>query len=219
LENGLSTEQFCLEQNFLLEGLPSDSENRFMPKFRTPTKYDSDVITISRLLSDATPIYVPINTESYSRHAQCFNNVRNKVRFDGGQLVSGWLFSIYEGVYVVAIAHAIWQSPDGTLIDLTPAQQSSLNQERGLFTPQNTYPSELTDWMPIPRYFPYCLRTIWPTLAEKCALGDSLRRADRRNEFARLGNMIEEVVNRAFHQTVGCEELARHAEACLTFAS
>ena len=52
---------------------------------------------------------------------ECYANCQRKVSRSGGSLQSGWIFaSRRENDYVIASAHAVWLSPDGVLIDITP---------------------------------------------------------------------------------------------------
>jgi len=51
---------------------------------------------------------------------ECFNNVVDRVRLLGGDFVYGWAIWEWPGVFVEAEHHAVWRSPDGVLIDITP---------------------------------------------------------------------------------------------------
>jgi hypothetical protein len=61
--------------------------------------------------------------EAESKALQCFNNAFNKFDKDGGGVLFGWTF-IYKisplGRYLIATNHAVWKSPEGYLIDVTP---------------------------------------------------------------------------------------------------
>lgn len=50
---------------------------------------------------------------------ECFHNVLNKLKSDGGIIVYGWLIWEWPRVYIEAEHHAIWEK-DGALIDVTP---------------------------------------------------------------------------------------------------
>lgn len=56
----------------------------------------------------------------------CFANVELKIRRSGGRARFGWMFNyrvvadIPEPGYLIAIHHAVWNAPDGSLIDVTP---------------------------------------------------------------------------------------------------
>jgi hypothetical protein len=55
------------------------------------------------------------------RQNECFANCKRKVSRQGGAMQCGWIFAGHsEYDYVVASAHAVWRSPEGVLIDITP---------------------------------------------------------------------------------------------------
>ena len=54
---------------------------------------------------------------------ECFVNVETRVAASGGNILCGWQLWEWPDVLVEAEFHAVWCSPGGTLIDLTPKQQ------------------------------------------------------------------------------------------------
>lgn len=59
--------------------------------------------------------------EPGARPNECFTNCQRKVCMSGGAMQCGWIFGgSKEGNYVVVSAHAVWRSPEGLLIDITP---------------------------------------------------------------------------------------------------
>lgn len=60
-------------------------------------------------------------SEPGAKPSQCYANCTDKVTSGGGAVVYGWVFSgRWEHAYVIATAHAVWRSPSGDLIDITP---------------------------------------------------------------------------------------------------
>ncbi|MCY1270051.1 hypothetical protein D9M68_184950 [compost metagenome] len=53
---------------------------------------------------------------------ECFNNVRTQVSKDSGALVLGWAIWEWPGKFIEAEQHAVWERPDGTLLDPTPQE-------------------------------------------------------------------------------------------------
>lgn len=51
----------------------------------------------------------------------CYWNVAEAVQKHGGKSVLGWQILLWPGVYVEALHHAVWQKPDGELVDITDA--------------------------------------------------------------------------------------------------
>jgi hypothetical protein len=79
------------------------------------------------------PEYVEVVPDRDASMNECFPNVTAKVEREGGAMLIGW--SIWEspGLFVEAEFHAVWRSPEGALIDITPKPARSDNI---LFLPQ-----------------------------------------------------------------------------------
>ncbi len=74
---------------------------------------------LDKLKCKKTPVIVPIQIESYARKDDCFYNVEDKIANDGGHIVYGW--KLHKGRLLdEAERHAVWKSPKGHLIDITP---------------------------------------------------------------------------------------------------
>lgn len=65
--------------------------------------------------------------EEYSQHTKCFENAMTKMSRNGGRVQFGWIFSHrypshipQSSGYLMATHHAVWHSPDGSLVDVTP---------------------------------------------------------------------------------------------------
>jgi hypothetical protein len=92
---------------------------------------------ITKLCSDISPghapVYVDVTPDAGSEVNECFQNVGRRVASDGGCMVIGW--SIWEtpNLFVEAEFHAVWSSPTGDLVDVTPKPNLS---NRILFLPQ-----------------------------------------------------------------------------------
>lgn len=74
---------------------------------------------LDKLQNRNTPVVVPIRVESYSIKDNCFYNVIDKVNNDNGQIVYGW--KLHKLIFLEeAERHAVWKSPNGELVDVTP---------------------------------------------------------------------------------------------------
>jgi hypothetical protein len=65
--------------------------------------------------------------------SQCHANVQKKVHFHGGRAVWGWHFALSFRDYeprLDAVFHAVWERPDGELVDVTPQSQRVLKRQR-----------------------------------------------------------------------------------------
>lgn len=65
------------------------------------------------------PEIVPVQPEYYAKIDSCFYNVQEKVKREGGIIHYGWAIFKSPNMYE-AERHAVWESPDGSLIDITP---------------------------------------------------------------------------------------------------
>lgn len=101
---------------------------------QTPKEIDEHVIKlVNKISPGATPFYVPVIPEIFSIERECFPNVERKVSESGGKSIFGW--QIWKGQFLVeAEFHAIWCSPSGELIDITPKE---IKTEKILFLQDN----------------------------------------------------------------------------------
>lgn len=64
----------------------------------------------------------PVRTQPMEGEAQrdCFLTVEKQVARLGGERVIGWAIWEVPGVFVEAEFHAVWRSPEGEMLDITP---------------------------------------------------------------------------------------------------
>lgn len=90
------------------------------------------------------PKNIPLMVETYSISQNCFFNVIEKVKRDKGEIVYGW--KLYQtSLLFEAERHAIWKSPLGQLIDISPDE---LNRSNTIFIEEDkgwVYKGEYTD--------------------------------------------------------------------------
>lgn len=99
----------------------------------TPTSIDERVRALcSKLVPNRDPIYVPVQPEHDAEIEDCFVNVARKVDREGGTILHGWQIWDWVGVLIEAEFHAIWVSPSGENVDLTPKKDE---EQRILFLP------------------------------------------------------------------------------------
>lgn len=92
-----------------------------MNRETTPIKVTNKIMELCRgIVPDVEPIYVPVEAAGCSQLHECFPNVRRIVQEQGGQQVNGWAIWKWANILVDAEAHAVWESPDGLLVDITP---------------------------------------------------------------------------------------------------
>ena len=66
------------------------------------------------------PKFVANNPKPDALPNECFGNVAAQVEKYGGERILGWTIWEWPNVLIEAEFHAIWKSPEGTLLDITP---------------------------------------------------------------------------------------------------
>lgn len=99
---------------------------------------------ISKLNLKAPPVYVKVQPEPGAIVNECFPNVERKVLSNGGKMLCGWQIWEWPNVMIEAEFHAIWQSPEGGWVDITPKQDE---EKKILFahTPKRPYDGKRVD--------------------------------------------------------------------------
>ncbi len=64
--------------------------------------------------------FVPVRPRATAEVLSCFTTVPLQVQEHGGQVIVGWAIWEWPDVVIEAEYHAVWQSPDGQLVDVTP---------------------------------------------------------------------------------------------------
>jgi hypothetical protein len=92
---------------------------------RTPT--NAAIEAVARQISKQPMGLAFHRPEPWAQASNCFRNVERKVAESGGRAQFGWTFHhrLAEKMaglplYLYATHHAVWVSPDGKLIDVTP---------------------------------------------------------------------------------------------------
>ncbi|HBI17605.1 MAG: hypothetical protein UR60_C0017G0022 [Candidatus Moranbacteria bacterium GW2011_GWF2_34_56] len=108
----------------------NNMQNKTINKYRedenitgVPENIYPYVLEFCKELPDATnPIYIPVKPDSDAMVKECFANVEEKIKNEGGKIVYGWQVWEFYGVMIEAEFHAIWLSPKNELIDITPKE-------------------------------------------------------------------------------------------------
>ena len=64
-----------------------------------------------------------IQREPYASQGRCYLNVQDHCRKHGGRVAIGWAMAHQPGCFVVAVHHAVWDRPDGKLVDIRQLDQ------------------------------------------------------------------------------------------------
>ena len=73
------------------------------------------------LSSDAAPVFVDVRPEENVAVNDCFPIVDEKIQKFGGERILGWTLR-HEIFLMSAEFHAVWKSPQGELLDITPKE-------------------------------------------------------------------------------------------------
>jgi hypothetical protein len=85
-----------------------------------PEENDPYLLKLLKLVNAThEPLIVEIKPEPGAEVIDCFNVVKKKVEEAGGKCICGW--QVWKAEYLIeAEAHAVWETPEEELIDLTP---------------------------------------------------------------------------------------------------
>ena len=72
------------------------------------------------IVPDRTPLYINVRPLNGAQPDECFPLVQNQVATYGGYLIVGWTLWELPAIFVEAEFHAVWRSPTGEFVDITP---------------------------------------------------------------------------------------------------
>ncbi len=99
----------------------------------TPNEISKRVAKLIERVSRGEPArYLPVSPEPDALANECFPNVMAKVSASGGSMLCGWQIWEWPHVLVEAEYHAVWRSPEGDLVEITPKPHG---ETRILFVP------------------------------------------------------------------------------------
>jgi hypothetical protein len=106
-----------------------------------PEQVDAATRAFCATISPAPPVYVPVRPALASKPAYCFDNSVAYAQANAGEAVYGWAIWRWPGRWFEAEHHAVWRSPDGDLLDVTP---QAGDPPRILFLPDPSAPYDPT---------------------------------------------------------------------------
>lgn len=88
---------------------------------KTPKTISNTILDLCAFISPGVnPIFLDVSPSLDAVAGECFGNVDKAIASDGGSAVFGWQIWEWPGVLIEAEFHAVWQSPEGAMHDLTP---------------------------------------------------------------------------------------------------
>lgn len=109
--------------------------------FEVETTPDTVTPAIERFVAElksGPAVIVRVASAPGARVGRCWENVNTAVRLWGGHLVHGWAIWERPMLFLTAEFHAVWSSPDGEVIDVTPKAD---HEKRILFSADPRYPA------------------------------------------------------------------------------
>jgi len=102
----------------------------------TPSRITSEVQEFCRKVhADNDPVYLDVHSSEQDIALDCFVNVEKRIAEAGGSIQYGWRIWLWPNTMIEAEFHAVWQTTDNTLIDITPAPKGA---SRVLFLPDSS---------------------------------------------------------------------------------
>lgn len=92
-----------------------------MKRETTPVRISDRIMELcGQVVPGVEPVYIPVAVQPWCLPRECFPNVKRMVKVQGGCRVNGWAVWQWANILVETEAHAVWESLEGTLIDVTP---------------------------------------------------------------------------------------------------
>ena len=105
-----------------------------MAAHRDPPAITKHILKLARQIDAAClPEYVTVESRADCLPNRCFENVTRVVTQLGGRVQHGWTMR-QESYFAEGAFYAVWRSPDGSLIDVTPGADK---QTQILFLPDS----------------------------------------------------------------------------------
>jgi len=86
----------------------------------TPKLLTDKIIEICNNNDINNLFYVSRQLKDDCEAGNCFTNIQKYKELFGGNLLMGWAISVRKNLYIECEAHAVWQTPDDQILDLTP---------------------------------------------------------------------------------------------------
>jgi hypothetical protein len=90
------------------------------------------------------PIWIPVQSRSDSKPADCFCDVKHQIAEFGGSAIYGWQIWEWPRIMIEAEFHAVWNSPDEEILDVS-VKPDGENRILFLPDPNRTYEGRQID--------------------------------------------------------------------------
>lgn len=85
---------------------------------------DTDAPHVRALLAELgaeAPLRIELRDDHLGLYGWPADGIQARIETDGGTMRNGWRLREWPDMLLTAEAHAVWDEPDGTLVDITPA--------------------------------------------------------------------------------------------------
>src|SRR5688572_11887872 len=108
-------------------------EIKLVSKVRAPRWGHRFVFLLARKIgAESDPVWVPVRPENGALPNECFYNLPDHIKKHSGSTQYGWTIWQCANLFVEGEFHAVWVSPKGEWIDITPKADG---ETRILFVP------------------------------------------------------------------------------------
>ena len=95
-----------------------------IPHETTPKSVSKEILVgCDSIIAGQSPVVVPVIPGNNAKKNDCFNNVSRQVEHKGGKQINGWTIWQRANILINFEAHAVWETTEGELIDITPHDQ------------------------------------------------------------------------------------------------
>lgn len=102
----------------------------------TPQEITKKILKFCKEKIDSAtkPVFLKLAPVGNCRLLDCFGNVENWIKDNGGSIQYGWIIWDNPNIFIEAEFHAVWVNDKGEYIDITPKIDG---EEKILFIPDN----------------------------------------------------------------------------------
>jgi hypothetical protein len=119
------------------------SSKPIYPDLRTSAVEDIGAAALAREINAAASLTEVKMAGRLRPFGNCYWNVAQVVEESGGSIVLGWLFFIWPESHYEAVHHAVWQRPNGILLDVTEKHPTDPVKSHSVFLPDHSIPVDL----------------------------------------------------------------------------
>ncbi|MCZ7555770.1 MAG: SEC-C domain-containing protein [Bacteroidia bacterium] len=161
-----------------------------------------------KIVPGEEPIYVDVRPVKDGERMDCFPIVEKWIEKKGGCAAYGWLIWELPTVYVEAEFHSMWESEDGTLLDLTP-KIFGCNTVLFLRDRNMRYENKQTDNIRLALMDHAAVHTLLAMAAREFEIMNRGDRAKMHGEIELIGVEAEEFKNVHYKRIQALEEIRK----------